>query len=207
MAKTDDASVGVSHRGPDPRAERSRAAALTAAQQLLIEDGWAAVTHVAVAARSGVGRTTLYRHWPESAMLIRDVLARSFEVEHSAPTGDLRADLISELRAFRGMLLDSVAERALRVMIERAAADRASAIILEDCHRKGTELLREIVEAAKVRGELPADLTADAAIDKLAGPMLFKRLFFNGTFDDGYVTDLADRFLDTYALPQVQATD
>src|SRR3954451_18071153 len=59
----------------DPRARRSRAAALTAATELLVEGGPERVTHAAVAVRAGVGRATVYRHWPDQQSLLFDALA------------------------------------------------------------------------------------------------------------------------------------
>ncbi|GHK00071.1 hypothetical protein SY2F82_18680 [Streptomyces sp. Y2F8-2] len=48
----------------DPRLLRSREAMVAAATALLTEGGLEAVTHQTVATRAGVGRTTVYRHWP-----------------------------------------------------------------------------------------------------------------------------------------------
>ncbi|MFH8368847.1 TetR-like C-terminal domain-containing protein [Streptomyces sp. NPDC018031] len=195
MGKAGAKDPHITGRGPDPRAERSRAAALAAASDLLIESGWAGVTHVSVAARSGVGRTTLYRHWPESAMLIQQLLADLFQVEPVERTGELRADLIGELRQFLGLLHNPQSERALRVIIDQAPLDPRYAEVLGACSRKGTDGLREIVDGAKARGELPADLDTDVAIDHLLGPLVFRRLISGTAFEDRYVPDLVDGFL------------
>src|SRR5436853_514718 len=54
---------------------RTPAAILTAARMLLVRDGPAGVTHQRVAAEAGVGRATVYRHWPRPEQLLLDVMA------------------------------------------------------------------------------------------------------------------------------------
>lgn len=93
-------------RQPDPRAEHSRAQALQAARALLAEEGWEAATHLRVAERSGLGRATVYRHWPDPVALRRDALSEEALVFHTVPTGDLRADLVAELEAIRAELVE-----------------------------------------------------------------------------------------------------
>ncbi|WP_329172287.1 TetR/AcrR family transcriptional regulator [Streptomyces sp. NBC_01477] len=187
-------------RGPDPRAARSRAAALGAAQQLLVEQGWSAVTHVAVAARSGVGRTTLYRHWPDAAELIRDVIAQRIAGAHTTPTGELRDDLVQELEGLRALLHDPVSETGLRAVIERAGADPVFTELKESLYRNGSQVFRLVIDDAKFRGELPAHLETDRAIDELAGPLVYRRLLAGRTFDAGYVELVVDDFLAAHAV-------
>ena len=55
-----------------PRSVASRGRALVAAYELLCERGFAAATYEAVATRTGVAWTTLYRHWPDRAALVVD---------------------------------------------------------------------------------------------------------------------------------------
>lgn len=193
---------GPPHRGPDPRAARSRAAALAAAQDLLVEQGWAAVTHVAVAARSGVGRTTLYRHWPEAAELIRDAIALRISGAHTSPTGDLREDLVQELDGLRKLLHDPVSETGLRAVIERAGVDPVFAELKESLYRAGSQVFRAVIEDAKFRTELPADLDTDLAIDQLAGPLMYRRLIAGRTFNPAYVRRVVDDFLAAHSPHQ-----
>jgi AcrR family transcriptional regulator len=195
---TADGWFGMLNRGPDPRAARSRAAALRAAQELLAEQGRSAVTHAAVAARSGVGRTTLYRHWPDPTALLHDAIAQRMSQVRSAPTGKLRADLVQELNGLRILLHDPVTERGMRAITERAGIDPAFTGLKEALYQLGTEGYRSIIGAAKVRGELPATLDPDLAVDQLAGPLMFRRLLADQTFDTDYVEAVVDSFLRTY---------
>ncbi len=179
----------------DPRAVRSRARALAAARDLLVEEGWAGVTHVAVAERSGVGRTTLYRHWPDTPALVRDTLAHHIAVAHTEPTGDLRGDLLRELAASRAMLHEPTTDRAIRVVVERAAVDATYAEMKDALYRAGTRVLRGIVDTGKERGELPPRLDTDLAVDQLVGPLFFRRLLAGEHIPDGYVPEVVDAFL------------
>ena len=52
-------------RAIDPRIERSRSIILEASLQELGEVGYGAFTIESVAARAGVGKSTIYRHWPD----------------------------------------------------------------------------------------------------------------------------------------------
>ena len=68
-----DADVGIC----DPRVARSRAAVLAATVDLLGELGHAGTTVEAIAERSGVAKTTIYRHWPSRAPLLIDAFHSS----------------------------------------------------------------------------------------------------------------------------------
>jgi AcrR family transcriptional regulator len=67
-------SVAVSPT--DPRVERSREAVLDAGVELLLEGGLHAVTVEAIVERSGVARSTVYRHWHSRNDLIVDTVNR-----------------------------------------------------------------------------------------------------------------------------------
>src|SRR6187401_1495763 len=64
----------------DPRVARSRAAVISAATDLLVEGGPSAVTIDAIVARSGVAKSTIYRHWDSRDEVLFDV------IESCAPT-------------------------------------------------------------------------------------------------------------------------
>ncbi|MFF8638835.1 TetR/AcrR family transcriptional regulator [Streptomyces pilosus] len=194
-------------RGIDPRAARSRAAALAAAQELLVEQGWSAVTHVAVAARSGVGRTTLYRHWPDSPSLIYEAIAQRIASARPARTGVLRDDLVGQLHGLRSLLHDPVGERGMRVVVERAGVDPTFARLKESLYQAGSGGFRAIVEHAKESGELPGDLDTELAIDQLAGPLMFRRLLAERTFGEEYVHAVVDAFLAANAPSRSGAAD
>jgi hypothetical protein len=58
-----------------------------------------------------------------------------------------------------------------------------------------------VIDDAKFRGELPAELETDLAIDELAGPLVYRRLLAGRTFDGGYVRRVVDDFLAAHAGP------
>lgn len=179
----------------DPRVARNNAAALTAARELLLERGWEAVTHVAVAARSGVGRTTLYRHWPDAAAMLRDLVAHALDTKTPAPTGHLRDDLIAMVEVFRSQLHDPVMERIMRLNIERAGVDPAFGRIKDALFERGGTAYQEVFDAARAAGDLTVDVDVARATERLLGPLLFRRLMADQDFDHTYVVEVVDDFL------------
>ena len=59
-----------------PSRHTTRDRALTAARAAILEIGPSRTTMVEVSRRSGVGRTALYRHWPDVSALVADLLTR-----------------------------------------------------------------------------------------------------------------------------------
>src|SRR4029077_16627067 len=91
---------GAAPRGR-PRSQEADRAILTAAVELLAERGLAAMSIEEVAARAGVGKTTIYRRWPSKGLLALDAFVASFREEQPLPdTGTLRGDLLSALHAW-----------------------------------------------------------------------------------------------------------
>lgn len=179
---------------------RSRDTALTSARELLIEQGLAGLTHGAVAARSGISRATLYRLWPEPTDLVHATLTLHITRARSEPIGDLRADLRTALAGTRAMLHEPASEQGMRVMIERAAVDPKFAAVKEALYLSGTQAVREILADSIARTELPADLDVDLAIDQLHGPLFYRRLLANKTFDLDYVHEVVDDFLRCHSV-------
>ena len=81
----------------DPRVQRSRDAVLTTTFELLGESGVGGFTVDEVARRSGVAKTTIYRHWPSREALVIDACSRISDEQAVPDTGSLDGDLTAIL--------------------------------------------------------------------------------------------------------------
>src|SRR5262245_58938404 len=94
-----------------PRSERARRAVLKAASDLYEKGGYTAATIEAIAARSRVAKTTIYRWWPHRAALMVELLLRIADEVAPPPEGP---DPVRALRTELGMVAavaDSLAGR------------------------------------------------------------------------------------------------
>lgn len=180
----------------DPRVARTRRDVLAAAREVLLEEGWERVTVSRLADRSGYARTTLYRHWPQRLDLLRDLIGEEARLVHTAPSGDLRADLVAELEAFRVAVTSSGLGRVMIAIGQQARDDAELADLNRAMRADGARVLDAIVAAGVERGELAGDIDADAAAAQLVGPVLFGYLFEGeARLDLGFVESVVDWFL------------
>lgn len=188
-------SVRVPEGATDARVERTRAAVLAAARRILLEAGWDAVTHLSVAASSGVGRATIYRHWPSRADLLRDVIRREAEMSHAAPAGDLRRDLRRELEGLGRQLGDPAIAAVITVLFERSVHDPTLAEVKAAVVQEVSRIVRAILYHGVESGHLPAALDFDRAVGRLLGPLLYWRLATDRPVTRPVVADVVDSFL------------
>ena len=180
----------------DPRVVRTRRDVLAAARAVLLEEGWERVTVSRVAERSGYARTTLYRHWPQRLDLLRDLIGEEARLVHTTPPGDVRADLIAELEAFRVAVTSSGLGRVMIAIGQQARDDAELADLNRSMRADGARVLDEIVTAAIVRGEFDGQVDANSAVAQLVGPVLFGYLFEgDAALDRGFVESVVDWFL------------
>ena len=183
---------------PDPRTERARRAIIDAARELLQTEGPDAVTHKQVAAVANVSRTTVYKHHPTRADLIRAAI----EVGHplfNEPTGDLRTDLSN----FVGKLVEEFADddraRSFAAFMERAQCDPELACVRDEMTCHGSNYFGDLVRTATAAGELRPDIDIELALAGLVGTFIFRRFMANQPVDDEVATRVIDQFLAQHA--------
>jgi len=153
-------------------------AVLEAADDLLVERGFASVTIEGIAARAGVAKQTIYRWWPSKTDILFDALgADAAEYFTMADHGDLGADLrdqLSQLATFLSKTDEGAVFRALAGQAQHDAAVAArfeSEFVAPQRERDRAAFLR-----ARERGQLPAGTDIDLAIDQLVGPVYYRVL-------------------------------
>jgi AcrR family transcriptional regulator len=172
-------SIGaVRGTAPERRSEAARIAVLQAADDLLAERGYDALTVEGIAARAGVAKQTIYRWWPSKTEILLDTLAEDAGTSLVRPdTGAVREDVREHLSGYARFLADDPAGRVLLALVGRAQHDAAMAASFGEGFLAGQRALdRAILERGVERGELPASLDLDDAIDRLSGPVLYRAL-------------------------------
>lgn len=166
----------------DPRLLRSRDAMVSAATALLTEGGLEAVTHQAVAARAGVGRATVYRHWPNLLDLRLAALEAGMpplppmpEELRAASGNDPRAELVYRLSVLAERWDDEQAGAVLAAVLGGSRHDEGMRRLRESLLNQIADALRPAVAAAVERGQLRSDVTPETFAMATAGPLFFER--------------------------------
>lgn len=183
----------------DPRVSRSRAAVIRAATELLVDGGPSAVTIDAIVARSGVAKSTIYRHWESRDEVLLSVIEACAP---QLPAPDPDADVVTSLRATLHAVVDSLNDpewaRMLPALLALRYHEEGIAAVEKRLEKEQDVVLRTLLERAIADGVLGDGVDVPEAITMLVGPLLFAHLTESVPLDDGFADRTLDRFLAAY---------
>jgi AcrR family transcriptional regulator len=170
-----------------PRSEEARRRVVAATVDALLLLGVDGATVEEIAARSGVAKSTIYRHFGAREHLLAEAV-RSCIVEQPTPdTGSLAEDLTAlftryddseetkRLNELFPMLLDAARR-------DPAIKDAMDAVILER-----QRPMRTVLKLAQGRGEIDPELDLDVAVAMLVGPFTYRRMVQDAEITDEFV--------------------
>jgi AcrR family transcriptional regulator len=172
----------------DPRVVLSRERVLATTLDLLTEAGLGGVTIDEVSKRSGVAKTTIYRHWPNRSALIIDACLRMTDGDEEPPdTGSLEGDVQAILTNLAELLVTARWSSILPSIVDAAERDPGIAELHSRLQRWHAAPLRAALERAVLNGQMSpeADLSAIAAA--LLGPLYYRRWFSRESIDASFV--------------------
>jgi AcrR family transcriptional regulator len=179
------------------RSARVRQAVLTAAFAELDEHGYAGFNIEAVARRSGVHKTTIYRRWPtREALLVYALDTRSDRDTPIPNTGSLRSDL----RQFGEMVLRKLTSPNGNAVLKSLviAVDESPEVIekVRGFWRERLDTGMAVLSRGVDRGELPPNTDSDQLIEAFLAPIYFRVLFPHAPVTGDFLDHLIDLLLD-----------
>jgi len=174
------------------RSEQSRLAILAATLELVAEAGYGALTIEGIAARSGVGKQTIYRWWPSKADVLLDALATKANLQIPVPdAGSFRTDLAEFLSSTFELGGKSPVADTLRALMAQAQIDpEFGKRFREDFLFRRRDALATLVDRAHERGELPAGVQPGTVLDVVFGTLWYRLLATREPVDRGLADEL-----------------
>jgi len=179
-----------------PRSEKARLAILHSTLKLLGENGFSDLTIEAVAAHAGVGKATVYRWWPNKAVLIADAFASSTTRKlHFPDTGFVGTDMSQQMRQLI-KVFRSPRGRIVSAILGGGQSDQDLIAAFRERflwprRREAYVTLRRGIQ----RGELPKDQDLDLLLDSLYGPIYMRFLIRHDRLTPDFVDGLCELVL------------
>ncbi len=161
----------------------------------MAEAGCAGITMEAVAAKAGVGKSTVYRHWPGKLELIEDAIRTLKPIVAAPPGGSVRARVTALLQAIATGLADSTWSSCLPAIIDAAERDpEVLAVHRRLAYERRQNLVNLLVEGVAT-GEISPAVDLVVLAECLIGPLIVRRLLLHEPFDPAAIPALVDQVL------------
>lgn len=174
---------------PGGRTARTRERVLDAVASLLLEGGFDALTVDAVAARSGVHRTTVYRRWRDTGSLLADSLDAAREQRWQPPdTGSLLGDLTEINHQIVAALTEepSITRALITASFRSPAAAHALRMFWEDRYTSAAAVIERAVE----RGEASTGADSRTVLIASCAPIFYELTLMRSPASE----DIAERY-------------
>lgn len=180
----------------DARIERTRTAVMEAATELLLEGGPDAITMDGVVARSGVAKSTLYRHWPTRDALVIDVFSH---IAPNLPDPDPNLTFEAGLRvlahSFVAIVNDPYWKRLIPAMLLLKSQMHEIAELDKDLKQHQADAVTPVLECGVHEGWLTEGFDAPCVSTLLIGPILMAALTDSTPLTDEFADRCVDHFL------------
>lgn len=176
---------------------QSHQAILQATLDLVTEIGYNRLTIEGIAAKAGVGKTTIYRWWRSKGELVIEALADVLTAKPVVPSGDTRTDLTG------------IVDQAITLYSDDTGARSVIAGLISDMHHN-PELAatlqeqfieprrannRDLITSAIERGDLPVDTDIGLLIDRLVAPIAYRALITGQSITPNLAATTVDQIL------------
>src|SRR6202020_642342 len=179
-----------------PRSEQAHLAILRSTLKVLGENGFPDLTIEAVAAHANVGKATVYRWWPNKAVLIADAFASSTTRKlHFPDTGFVRTDMSQQMRQLI-KVFRSPRGRIVSAILGGGQSDRdLIAAFRERFLWPRRQEAYATLRRGILRGELRRDVDLDLLLDSLYGPIYMRFLIRHDSLTPDFVDCLCELVL------------
>ena len=189
--------AGRSNRpGANPRTIRVRQIILDAAIDLLIKEGAGALTAVRIAEKTGVARTTIYRHWADNTALLLDAIDKL--ISPHVPTTlseNLEKDLSAALSNLRMRMTKRLFRIVFAALLDHTNRNRDAVGAQRRFVNGVLQPLQDILANAKGRGALPSTVDVESVSAQLAGPLFIQHVMLRIPISDRLISQTIARFL------------
>jgi AcrR family transcriptional regulator len=192
---------------PGGRSDRVLKEVVAATTAIIAEEGVPGVTVEAVAFRSGVSRTTIYRRWRTPQLLMLEAL-RSVMSPKASPvndTGSLRGDLRALLDDITEFLQSADGMALFNAVFLQAHASEDEAV-----HKYFEGRFQEsgkVIERAKARGQLPHLIDGRLVIELAASPIYFRTFFTREPVTGAFLDSIVDNVLRAAGATELPRTN
>ena len=139
----------------DKRVQRSKEAVLETTHELLSEGGVSGVSMDEISRRSGVSKTTIYRHWPSRSALMLEACSKLNAWPETPDTGSLKDDVTALVTFLVHHLQSARGPTVFPSIIDAAEHDPEMARLQARIHAGLLAPFLAVAERAKKKGELP----------------------------------------------------
>lgn len=175
----------------DQRVQRSRAAVLAATAELLFERGFSGASVDEISRRSGVAKTTIYRHWPRRSDLLRDACATISTPMEAPNTGRADADIATLMKQLAKILRSAKWTSVLPSIVDAAERDAGVAAMYAILQRGHSSPFETVIRRGLAAGQLPKGTNVDTMIASLVGPLFYRRWFSREPVSDAFALEIA----------------
>jgi AcrR family transcriptional regulator len=172
VSEDDDRGQRRPGRPRDPDYDKT---ILDAALEILFDKGYAGLTIDGVAARTGVGRPTIYRRWSSKPALVIAALTQSVGLSPTPDTGALRDDLLAFQRQQAGMMNRPESRPITAGLVaDMVAHPELAETYFADYIRPRQMSVWQALHRGVDRGELRPDADFTLIYDLLLGPLFMR---------------------------------
>jgi AcrR family transcriptional regulator len=176
---------------------------MDATLQLLANDGdVGSLTVEAVAARSGVAKTTIYRRWRDKWQLALDAVMIDMLPRFDEPVdvGDTRKELLTFVNSVVRMLAATPHGPAMQGLVSQIATDPDLArVYREQVVQPRLAQLAPVIQRGIARGDLRADTEVRLVHELLLGPIIYRLLLSGAPLNRSLGPRLVDAILAGFA--------
>lgn len=166
---------------------------LAATAELLFERGFSGATVDEISRRSGVARTTIYRHWPTRADLLRDACSTIATPQNVPDTGNFETDVTALMTDLAQLLRTAKWTSVLPSIIDAAERDPDVADMYSQLQLGYSAPFETVILRAVARSELPEDTDAALLIAVLTGPLFYRRWFSRDPLTDAFAKQIVQK--------------
>lgn len=171
----------------DPRIVRTRELVLAATAELLVEQGFERVTIEAIAERTGIARSTIYRNWPSRAELFVEAFDRICTFTEVPDLGSIREELTMLAAELVDGLTNAEWGSVLPSMIGVVAYDEELATAFRAFGERRRAIVGDVFRRAADRGEIIGPFTPEALAETFASGFFYHHLMARLPLDEAYI--------------------
>jgi len=191
-------------RNPDPRVTRTRARVLAATIDLLAERGYSGFSIEGIVDRTGIAKTTLYRHWRSREALLAAAIVELGGAGPLPDTGSVRQDLQDLLARRVHAARTPRWERCMPALVEASARHPELAEMVARLTAQALGQIETLLRRGIERGELRPGLDLQLAASALIGPVVFRRLLLHEAPSNERVSAFIDMTLQGIGASRVE---